>query len=409
MTALTQGRSGANLLRSLRDKPLSAIGLVLASLTGGVLVWGFFGTLRSEVSGTGMIVRGNHLYVVNSQQQGVIKSQRVKLNDRVRAGDVLMSLDASQQQIQIRASREQLAASIPLTRTSIIAGKQLEITNLRLLQQAQQAYANQAPSLKIRIEQQEKAYRGVQALYKSGVVSASDLSSTFDELTNLKSELIQLAQAVSNSKAAYEQIRQQNAGNSFNLVQQNANLVSGLKGLDETVNQAMFIRSPVDGTVAGFEVTVGNYANPGDPLITIMPSKGPLRAIILVGSNDFQRINVGDDVLLSPTATPAVRFGYIKGKVLKLAKAPASQGELMKAFGSSVTVQSFLGSFNSGGQVNLPYLVDVAVEQDKNGQPVWTLGNQPPWGMRPGTPATARIVSDKTQPISLILPFLRGL
>jgi multidrug resistance efflux pump len=339
----------------------------------------------------------------------VIKSQRVKLNDRVRAGDVLMSLDASQQQIQIRASREQLAASIPLTRTSIIAGKQLEITNLRLLQQAQQAYANQAPSLKIRIEQQEKAYRGVQALYKSGVVSASDLSSTFDELTNLKSELIQLAQAVSNSKAAYEQIRQQNAGNSFNLVQQNANLVSGLKGLDETVNQAMFIRSPVDGTVAGFEVTVGNYANPGDPLITIMPSKGPLRAIILVGSNYFQRINVGDDVLLSPTATPAVRFGYIKGKVLKLAKAPASQGELMKAFGSSVTVQSFLGSFNSGGQVNLPYLVDVAVEQDKNGQPVWTLGNQPPWGMRPGTPATARIVSDKTQPISLILPFLRGL
>ena len=81
----------------------------------------------------------------------------------------------------------------------------------------------------------------------------------------------------------------------------------------------------------------------------------------------------------------------------------------MKAFGSTVTVQSLLGSFNTGGEVNLPFLVDVEVEQDKNGQPVWTLGKQPPWGTRAGSMLTAKIVSDTVRPISLILPFLRGL
>lgn len=114
-------------------------------------------------------------------------------------------------------------------------------------------------------------------------------------------------------------------------------------------------------------------------------------------------------MLLSPTSTPSVRFGYIKGKVVGMAQAPATQGELMKAFGSSITVQSLLGSFNAGGQVDLPFLVNVVVEQDQTGLPVWTLDKQPPWGMRPGSTTTARIVSDKVRPISLVLPFLRGL
>jgi HlyD family secretion protein len=398
-----------NMVTTLRDNPVAVVAIALSSLAGGILIWGFFGTLKSEVTGTGLIVRGNHLFVVNSQQEGIIKQQHVKINDTVKRGDLLMSLDISQQQIQIDSTRQQLKTNIPLTGTSIQAGQLLESTNLRLLQQAEKAYQDQAPSLQKRMKQQEQAYQAAQSLYKSGVVSASDLSSAFDELSNIKSELLQLAQNINNTKAAYQQTRQQNAGNAINLVQQNTSLIAGLAGLKETVDQAKYIRSPITGTVVGFEATVGNIANPGDPLITLMPSSGPLRAILLVGSDDFQRINVGDDVLLSPTATPSVRFGFIKGKILKLAQAPATQGELMKAFGSTVTVQTLLSSFNSGGQVDLPFLVDVEVEQGPNGLPVWTLGKQPPWGMRPGSTSTARIISDKVRPISLILPFLRGL
>lgn len=393
----------------LSNKPIQAVAMVLASLTGGVLIWGCFGSLRSEVTGTGMIIRGRHLFVVNSKQQGVIKSQNVRLNERVEAGTVLMSLDTSQQQIQIRSTRQQLQASEPLSDLSLAAGKQLESTNLRLLQQAEQAYKSQSPALQRRIVQQEQAYRGVQSLYKSNIASAGDVAASFDELSNLKSELLQLSQNVENSRAAYHQVRQQNAGNAMNLGQQTAGLVAGLQGLNETVNQALFIRSPISGTLVGFEVSVGDFANPGDPLLTIMPSEGPLRAILLVGSNEFQRVNVGDQVLLSPTATPSVRFGYIQGRVARLAQAPASQGELMKAFGSTVTVQNLLSSFNSGGQVNLPFLVDVEVEQDSSGQPIWTLRKQPPWGTPPGSMATAKIVSEKVRPISLILPFVRGL
>lgn len=397
------------MLRFLSEKPLRVVALALASLTGGVLMWGCFGTLRGEVTGMGMIIRGRHLFVVSSKQQGVIKSQNVRVNDQVKAGTLLMSLDTSQQQIQIRSTRQQLKASEPLSGLSVAAGRKLEATSLGLLQQAERAYSSQGPALQRRITQQEKAYQGVQSLYKSGIASAGDVASTFDELTNLRSELLQLSQGVENSRASYHQVRQQNAGNAINLMQQNAGLVAGLQGLNETVNQAQFIRSPIRGTLVGFEVTVGDFANPGDPLMTIMPSEGPLRAILLVGSNQFQRINVGDEVLLSPTATPSVRYGYIRGRVARLAKAPASQGELMKAFGSTVTVQNLLGSFNAGGAVDLPFLVDVEVAQDSKGQPIWTLGQQPPWGMPPGSTATARIVSDKVRPISLILPFLRGL
>ena len=408
MTSRTDGGAHIKLLRSLQNKPQNALIVALLSLTGGVVVWGCFGSLKSEVEGTGMVIRGNHLYVVSSKQQGVITSQQFRLNDDVKAGKLLMSLDTSQQQIQLRANRDELKASRPLTQASLDAGQQLEAANLRQLQQAERFLADQEASLKRRIQQQQKAYEGVQALYQSGVASAGDVSATFDDLSNLKAELMQLSQAVQNSKASYHQVRQQNAANSLNLVQQNTALVAGVKGLKETVSQSMYIRAPIDGTVVGFEVTVGNLANPGDPLMTIMPSRGGLRAILLVSSNAIQRVSVGDEVLLSPSATPAVRFGYIKARVARLAKAPASQGELMKAFGSTVAVQSLMESFNTG-QVNLPFLVDVEVQQDRNGLPVWTLGKQPPWGLKAGSLTSARIISDRVRPISLILPFLRQL
>ena len=131
-----------------------------------------------------------------------------------------MSLDTSQQQMQVDSTRQQLKTNIPLSGASVEAGQILEATNKRLLEQAERAYQDQAPSLEKRMNQQQQAYQAAQSLYKSGIVSASDLSSAFNELSNIKSELLQLAENINNTKPAYQQARQQNAGNAINLVQQ---------------------------------------------------------------------------------------------------------------------------------------------------------------------------------------------
>jgi hypothetical protein len=60
------------------------------------------------------------------------------------------------------------------------------------------------------------------------------------------------------------------------------------------------------------------------------------------------------------------------------------------------------------GQVNLPYLVIITLPTNRQGQPIWTLGRQPPWGVRAGDGATVRIVASQAAPLTLLLPFLRG-
>ena len=112
-----------------------------------------------------------------------------------------MSLDTSQQQMQVDSTRQQLKTNIPLSGASVEAGQILEATNKRLLEQAERAYQDQAPSLEKRKNQQQQAYQAAQSLYKSEIVSASDLSSTFDELFNINSELLQLAQNINNKKS----------------------------------------------------------------------------------------------------------------------------------------------------------------------------------------------------------------
>ena len=64
-----------NILTTLRDNPISVVAIALSSLAGGLLIWGFFGTLKSEVTGTGLIVRDDHLIVVISHQEGIINKQ----------------------------------------------------------------------------------------------------------------------------------------------------------------------------------------------------------------------------------------------------------------------------------------------------------------------------------------------
>ena len=225
----------------------------------------------------------------------------------------------------------------------------------------------------------------------------------------LVDELGGLEDALNAQQIAYKQIRQQNAGNRFQMVQQNIGTVASAAGLRETILQAVQIKSPVNGQLISIGKEVGDYTNPGDVMFTVMPSKGPLRAIVLISSSNVKRVTGGDAVLISPTESPATRFGYIKGTVIGVGNAPATQAEMMRAFGTTETTQSFTNSFNQQSTVDLPFIVLVEIEQDSQGRPVWTLGRQPPWGFRPGGVATVRIIDSTIRPIELLIPSLRKL
>lgn len=378
----------------------------LAVLTGATLLWSIFGSLKLESSGIGIIVRGKHFYTVSSKQQGVVAKQFFELDQPVKAGDILMSLDTQMDQLGLQASAKTLEISRPLSMLSDQAGQRAEQIAKDNIFSAEQLFKRNAPSLRSLIQKQELAYKGVQELYSQNKVSSDELASAFSSLVQLKQQLVGLENSVREQKSSYQQLLQSNAQGKINLESQNISTASNVAQSKLILDQSKLIRSPIDGTMISYDVQLGGYANPGDPLVTIAPKHGPLRAILLVGSDQFARIKKGDRVLVSPSASPSIRFGYMKGTVVAKSDAPATAAELLKAFGSQDIVQSLQQSFSQGGQVNLPYLVNVLIDE-KDQQPIWTLGRQPPWGVRPGSQASARIISEQVRPISLLIPFLR--
>ncbi len=390
-------------------KPFQAVLGISGGLTLGLLGWSVFGSLPSEVTGTGMLVRGDRMIVVEAKVGGTVSATYAKANGNVALSQVIMSLDTSQQSIELRGAERQIEAGIPLAKDSEKAGIAAESTALAAVRVAESRLREQAPPLRLRQAELKSMMVEANKLYQRRLISVNDLASVAQNLAQVNAQLSGLQDALNAQEIAYRQVKQQNAGNRFQMAQQNIGTIASAAGIRKTIVQASQIQSPVKGQLMSIEKQVGDYANPGDPMFTVMPTQGRMRGIILVSSNNVKRVKVGDAVLISPEESPATRFGYIKGTVSGVGNAPATQAELLKAFGTTETTQSFTNSFSQQSGVNLPYIVLVEIQKDSQELPVWTLGRQPPWGFRPGGVAEARIITSTIRPIQLLIPSLRKL
>jgi multidrug efflux pump subunit AcrA (membrane-fusion protein) len=95
-----------------------------------------------------MLVRGNRMIAVEAKLGGTVIAANAKVNDTVSPAMVIMSLDTSQQAIQLIGSERQLKAGIPLAKSSEAAGNDAELTALKAVRLAQNRLQDQAPGLR---------------------------------------------------------------------------------------------------------------------------------------------------------------------------------------------------------------------------------------------------------------------
>ena len=115
------------------NSPIQAVVAIGGGLSLLLLGWSVFGTLPSEVTGTGMVVRGRRLIAVEARVPGTVVASKGEVNQRVKKTDVLMSIDSSQQKIQLIGSLKQLGIGVPLAKESAQSGDQAEAKALSAL------------------------------------------------------------------------------------------------------------------------------------------------------------------------------------------------------------------------------------------------------------------------------------
>lgn len=229
----------------------------------------FNGTLDAEQSSE-----------VATQVAGVVTKIPVDVGTRVKKGEVLVSLDT--RDAGLRVTQAQANADQALARLGVQPGAKFDpnlVPDVRAAKEAMDLAVTDASRTKSLVESGSAS----QAAYDNARSNAERAKAQYD--------------------AALSSARQSWA--SYGAAQ--AQLSQAQKAASDSV-----IRAPFDGAVAERKINVGEYANTGRSLVTVVQDD-PLRLRLDVPESDLPRVGVGSRVVISVAAYPGRTFeGVVK-------------------------------------------------------------------------------------------------
>jgi membrane fusion protein (multidrug efflux system) len=326
--------SFARTLRALEADSFRGSLLALAcvmALLGGWLAWFFMARIaRYEVSDRARVEVDQETHPVQSPVLARVVSSDLVLGKEVKAGEVLVELDANAEQLQVAEERTQLAAL------------QSQIDSLKAqVVQLKQARTREQQTARVAIEQAQAKYREADALARSADHEAHRLEKLAAEglvprrdYDVGKMEAERLRHAADGLQLEPDRIRRDLRTRESDRQAQLENLQTQIRKLEgdrTTVTASVerlsyeverrVIRAPVSGRVGEAAATLrpGAVVNEGDRLCAILPP-GRLRAIAeFAPPAAFGRIRPGQSARLRLQGFPWAQYGSIAAKVASVA------------------------------------------------------------------------------------------
>jgi HlyD family secretion protein len=279
---------------------------------------------------------------VSAKIAGRIVARPVNEGDRVALGQLLVRLDEAEQAADVRR-QEAAVRTAQSTLNDLVAGARLEE-----LEDARAAVQSATATR----EWTERDFRRAESLYRQTLIAAQEVDRARQAYE------VALAQ----EKSARQKLLLLQAGSRPDQIEAaRGQLAQARDALEmaRTRLKEMTIFSPVDGVVLRKNLEVGEMANPGVPILTLMkPSEIWVRAY--VPEEEIGRIKVGDPARVAVDAYPARRF---PGRIIEI----SSEAEFTPR-----NVQT------KKERVNLVFRIKVAVDN-------------PEGILKPGMPADADI------------------
>ena len=328
------------------------------------LTWSIFGKIDIVATAQGRIIPKGQTQVVESPETGVVKSIYVRNGTQVKAGDVLLELDAriadadseavdnELKQAEVRSAiakgviyyldHEVVRFKAPEDLSSDLA----QISSRQLVSRIQ-AYQEEYMLLS---EERERLYsardsikmevakiKDTMPLMKSRLQSYQDLAreglAPKVEAMRLEEEMIERERDLQIAKGRIDEanssiyaadrrmlllgkeLRRDALAELAEAEAIKSDRMEAMKKADIR-NSWQTIRAPVDGTVVGSQVfTIGDVIEPGAPLMMIAPYNEELIVEAMILNKDIGFVREGDHVAVKLEAYPFTRYGLIDGKL----------------------------------------------------------------------------------------------
>lgn len=332
--ARQQYHQGSHTLERLRVSPPWTwwlVGLVVAALLTA-LVLAVVGTVEINTRAVAVLRPGNGVRSLTAQIPGSVRSVQARSGQLVRAGEVVLTLDApdlqgrllqSQRELDLLTSHYQKASR----QQQMLHDKQVASVDVRL-----QRMHDQIASQRVSLAAYEKKWKTLASLADSGVVSKMSV-------IEAREAHAQAARQLASAQQALQQIHQELAvlasRRNAELWQQKQALKAAQsrhEALQLSVEQAV-IRAPQTGTLEALVVNPGDVVTPGMVLGKLIPTGTPMRVVSFLAEKDRAFVKVGDTVRLELGQLPYGEYGTLGAKVVRISDSLATPYEVVEALG----------------------------------------------------------------------------
>jgi hemolysin D len=325
------------------------------------LVYASLASMDIVVTAQGKVIPSGKSKVIQPLEAGVVRHIAVKDGQKVKAGEVLVELDATNTGAdRDRLQREFWEAQADVARVSAtLTGK----ANVVLDSEVPQEIAdNQRAMLTSRLSEHRSRLASLQAdlarrqadrdgvsatlaqlrtslplvkkkvemredLARSGHITEAGLIETRLEFINVQKDMAIQENRLKEADAALHAVRQQMAQADAEFRARSQTELMEVTKKREAASQELIkasqrrdlqvLRSPIDGVVQQLSVsTVGGVVTQAQPLMTIVPENATLEVEAQVLNRDIGHVKVGQRVINKVETFDFTRYGYIEGTVL---------------------------------------------------------------------------------------------
>ncbi|WP_198119137.1 HlyD family secretion protein [Massilia rhizosphaerae] len=321
---------------------------ILCALAGGlaaaVLIFLFFGTYTKRATVSGQLVPDLGLAKVYVPQYGIVVKKNVVEGQTVKRGDVLYVLSSERYSDTQGSVQATISRQVNARRASL--QEALDKTR-RLNEEERVALLNRIAGLEselAKIDSQVEGQAGRVKLAEDAVVRMRDLAAQHfiskEQLQQRQADLLdQRARMQSLERdrisVGRDLTSQKNDLTAMPLRHQNvlAQIERDITSLGQELTESeakrrLEITAPESGIATAVTAEVGQMADGGKPLLSIVPAGAKMQAYLYAPSRAIGFVKPGDKVLMRYQAFPYQKFGQAQGTVTYVAKVALSGNEL---------------------------------------------------------------------------------
>lgn len=398
------------------DRTMSFVGprawiLLLASLVlmGGLLFWGFFGSLSTKVTGAGILIGMGEVVEVSPREGGRVLSLASGLNRYVQKGTILAEID----QIAMEQQLEEAERELEDLRNQLLRAEQSEASRKRYesdytesQRRTLQTSILSARDRARRLEEMEKKYRG---LYERQLVTEGEYIDVRDRYDQAVQDILRYEENLAKLPVATVESRTQWEREQRDLAYQIVQMEERVRQYATKLEENKSLVSPVSGFVIGVYKNTGEMVAAGETVYVIEEagpaqsgSEAELFAQVYVPTAQGKKVRPEMEALVTPTVVKREEYGSIRGRVLFVSDAPVSRKTMLRFLGNEDLVDQLS---RDGSPIGV-YVELLDSDETESGY-VWTSGKGPSITIDRNSVCSVEIVTRRQKPITLVLPFLR--